>query len=149
MLDEYPKGWDRVNTSPTPDQRQTSDRGEMSNVSRQSAISPVLGLSLHLHQEPLCGSWSTWYCTPSLCPQDPADEESLNGLDFHSREPDGCFYNFPARNLRYLEITVACDTHITLLESDSGLSAHSLSNDFMWVRGLVSHHWSFTSCYLL
>ena len=86
---------------------------------------------------------------PPLCPQDPADEESLNGLDFHSREPNWCFYNFPARNLRYLEITVACDTHIILLESDSGLSAHSLLNDFMWVRGLVSHQWSFTSCHLL
>ena len=42
-----------------------------------------------------------------------------------------------------------CDTHITLLESDSGLSAHSLLNDFMWVGGLVSNHWSFISCHLL
>ena len=28
--------------------------------------------------------------------------------------------------------TVACDIHITLLESDSGLSVHLLS-DFMWL----------------
>ena len=32
----------------------------------------------------------------------------------------------------YLEGTVACDTHITLLESDRGLSVHLLS-DFMWL----------------
>ena len=97
----------------------------------------------------LCAGHGEPGTVPPLCPQDPADEESLNGLDFHSREPNWCFYNFPARNLRYLEITVACDTHIILLESDSGLSAHSLLNDFMWVRGLVSHQWSFTSCHLL
>ena len=37
---------------------------------------------------------------------------------------------------------MTCDIHITFLESDSGLSVHSLLSDFMWVLGLVSYHWS-------
>ena len=43
------------------------------------------------------------------------------------------FLYLPAGHLSCcLEGTVACDTHITLLEADSGLSVHLLS-DFMWL----------------
>ena len=28
---------------------------------------------------------------------------------------------------------MACDTHTTFLESDSGLGVHSLLSDFMWL----------------
>ena len=58
---------------------------------------------------------------PPLCPQDPADEEPLNSLDFHSRN------QLPAGHLSWcLEVTVAVTLIITLLESDSGLSGYSL-----------------------
>ena len=86
---------------------------------------------------------------PPLCPQDPADEECLNSLDFHSR------------NLMDVFITALLDTcpgvwrslwhvtHITLLESDSGLGVHFLFSDFLWFWDLVSHDCPFISCHLL
>ena len=67
-----------------------------------------------------------------LCPQDLADEEPLNSLDFCSRNMMDVFISACWTPVLFLGGTVACDTHITLLESDSGLSVHLLS-DFMWL----------------
>ena len=53
----------------------------MSKRSRQSAVSFILGFSLHLRQESLRRS-QTPGTAPPLCPQDLLSQVSLNGLDF-------------------------------------------------------------------
>ena len=113
---------------PTLGQSQTHNRGEMRKRSRQSAISPILGLSPHLQQQSLCRSRCTWYCT-TLVPTGPSRWGAFEAAPGTWQ----MFLYLPSGHLFCcLEGTVACDTHITLLESDSGLSVHLLS-DFMWL----------------
>ena len=55
----------------------------MRKESGQSAVSPIRGLSLHLHQESLCGSQNTWFCT-ALAHRTHTTKDSLNSLDLYS-----------------------------------------------------------------
>ena len=142
------KGWDRISTSPTLHQSQTQDRVRRVRGG-DSLPSPPSWASPWTYARSLCAGHRAPGTAPLLCPQDPADEEPLNSLDFCSGNL-WMFLYLPAGHLSWCsEVTAACDTHITFLESNSGLSIHSLLNDFMWVWGLVSHHGPFVSYHVL
>lgn len=113
------------------------------------AVSPILGPL----PAPVPGV-SVSHGTPgvaTLCPQDPANGNPLNNSLTSTLETWWMFLLCPAGYLSWhLKGTVPCDTHITLLESDSSPWCPFY---FEWlpveVWVLVSHHWSFVSCHLL
>ena len=86
--DKWPKGWDRVSTSPTLDQSQTWDRER--RVREWSAVT-LSWASPCICARSLCEGHGAPGTAPPLCPQDPADEEPLNGLDFCPRNLMGVF----------------------------------------------------------